>query len=141
MTQRVHLQDESDPEPFARAQVDQSVKNSFPIAIAGEIVVGDKETADALAHICTNNRLHIIGGAVTRFAALHIDDRAEAALERTAAACVKAGVVEGVAADHATRQDWTSRACEIPPIHSVSLRQSKRYAATSSRGRATTVST
>src|SRR5262249_52622779 len=84
MTERVDLQDQLDSEFFALAQLDQPVEDGFPVAVASEIVVRDKKARDALRRISAHDRFDIVGGAVTRDAALHVDDGAEAALKRTA---------------------------------------------------------
>ena len=50
-----------------------------------------KKLRHALGVIGAHDRLDVVGRAVARLAALHVDDGAEAALERTAAAGVEAG--------------------------------------------------
>jgi len=81
-----------------------SIKRSR-IAVTGEIVVGDEEARDPLRRVSANDRFDIVGGAIARFAPLHIDDRAEAALERAAAPGVEAGIMSGDAGHDLSRQD------------------------------------
>src|SRR5271168_2853171 len=92
MTKRVDLQDQPDLEVLTFTQFDQAVEDRFPVAVAGEVIVSNEKPRDALRGIGAYDRLDVVGGAVTRFAALDIDDRAEAALKRTAAASVEAGI-------------------------------------------------
>src|SRR6516165_1153493 len=61
------------------------------MAIAGEIVVGDEEALDALVVVVADDFLEIVGRTVAALAALHVDDGAERALIRAAAAEVDAG--------------------------------------------------
>ena len=49
-------------------------------------------------------RLDVVGGAIARFAALHVDDGAETAVERAAAARIEARIVAGNARGHRPRQ-------------------------------------
>ena len=105
MAQRVDLKEQPDAEPVLLAQLDQAIENRLPIAVAREIVVGDEEPGDALRRIVAHDLLDVVGGAITRLAALHVDDGAEAALERAAAAGIKAGVMAGDAGDRPARQD------------------------------------
>ena len=65
-------------------------KIGFPILVAGEIVVGDEEAVDALGDVAADDLLDVVGAAPPRFASLHVDDRAEAALEGAAAAGIEA---------------------------------------------------
>ena len=73
------------PSPSLLAHLDQPVEDRLPIAVAREIVVGDKEAKDALGKVGAHQALDIVGVAPARLASLHIDDRAKAALERAAA--------------------------------------------------------
>ena len=43
MTERVDLQDQLDPEFVALAQLNQPVEDGFPVAVPGEIFVGDEK--------------------------------------------------------------------------------------------------
>ena len=55
MTRRVDLDDEARIDPLL-AQRDQPVEDRFPIAIAGQIVVGDEEVADAVGVVDASPR-------------------------------------------------------------------------------------
>ncbi len=92
---RVDLDDEARVDAL-RAQFDQPVEDRFPVAIAGEIVVGDEEIAHAVGDIDPHQLLDVIGRAIARLAPLHVDDGAEGAEEGTAASGVEAR-------DHAER--------------------------------------
>ena len=50
VAERIDLDGEADLREFAVAQLDQAVEEHFPVAVAGEIVVGDEEPLDALRH-------------------------------------------------------------------------------------------
>ena len=95
VAQRVDLKQKLDVEVLALAQFDQPVEDRLPVAVAGEIVVGDEEPRDALRGVGAHDRLDIVRRAVARLAALDIDDGAELALERAAAAGVEARVMAG----------------------------------------------
>ncbi len=105
VTQRVDLQQEADVEFVALAQFDQAIEDRLPVAIAGEIVVGDEEAGDALRGVGAHDGLDVVGRAVARLSALHVDDGAKAALERAAAAGVKAGIMSGHPRDHFARKN------------------------------------
>jgi hypothetical protein len=105
MAKRVDLDDEFDIHPFAFAQHDEAVEDRFPILVAREIVVGDEEAVDALRGVAADDLLDIVRRAPPRFAALDIDDGAEAALERAAAAGVEARQMAGGALNALHRQD------------------------------------
>ena len=93
VAQRVHLDRELEAEALIFAQVDQSIEDRFPVLVAGEVVVGDEEAADPGGVIGADDRLDVVGGAVARLAPLHVDDRAERALEWAAAPASKLGIV------------------------------------------------
>jgi len=86
VTQRIDLDDEFDVHPGAFAQRDEAVEDRFPILVAREVVVGDEETVHAVRNVAADDLFDIVGAAPARLASLHVDDGAEAALERTAAA-------------------------------------------------------
>ena len=110
MTKRVDLQDQPDAEFFpSRSSISRS-RIGLPVAVAGEIVVGNEKPRDALRRIGAHDRLDVVGGAVTRFAALDIDDGAEAALERAAPAGVEAGICVGTSVTSVAREDRRHRA-------------------------------
>ena len=89
----------------ALAERDDAVEDGFPVAIAGEVVVGDEERGHALVQVVLQDLLDVVGGAVARLAALDVDDGAEAALEGTAAAGVEAGAGAQVPANVVVGQD------------------------------------
>ena len=71
-------------------QVRQRVEDGFPIFVAREIVVGEEIKGDSVGLVIAADGLgDVFGGAETHFAALHVDDGAEGALERTAAAAIE----------------------------------------------------
>src|SRR5262249_3486395 len=82
-----------------------TIEDWFPIAVAGEIVVGDEETRDSLRRVGAHDRFDIVGRAISGFAALHIDNRAKAALEWAAAAGIETGIMSGDAGYHLPRQN------------------------------------
>ena len=51
MAERVDLDGEPDIQPFADAQLDQTIDQLLSVAIAGKIVVGDKKALDALGDV------------------------------------------------------------------------------------------
>ena len=104
VAERVDLQQKADPEALILAQFDQPVEDRLPVAVAGEIVVGDEEARDALRGVGAHDRFHVVRRAVARLAPLHVDDRAEGALERAAAPRVEARVVARDLGDHGLRQ-------------------------------------
>src|SRR4029077_126913 len=91
VAERVDLEQKPDPEAVLLAQFDQAVEDRLPVAVAGEIVVGDEKAGDVLRGVGAHDRLDVVGGAIARLAPLDVDDGAEAALERAAAAGVEAG--------------------------------------------------
>ena len=119
MAERVDLQDQLDAEFFAFAQFDQPVEDGFPVAVAGEIVVGDEKPGDALRRIGAHDRLDVVGGAVARYAALDVDDGAEAALKRAAAAGIEAGIFREHELDQVARQDRRDRARQFGHVVEV----------------------
>ena len=72
------------------AQLDETIEDRLPFPIAGKIVVGEEETGNALLPVFADDVLDIVGAARARLAALDIDDGAERALIRTAAARIEA---------------------------------------------------
>ena len=111
VAQRVHLDGEADVHAFL-AQRDHPVEQRFPVAVAGEIVVGDEEALDALRDVLADDLLQIVGRAEAALAALHVDDGAERALIGAAAAEIDAGQRAGRAAHMLARQDRRRLALE-----------------------------
>ena len=108
--------------PFAVAQLDQAVEQRFPVAVAGEIVVGDEEALDALRVVLAHDAFEIVGGAEPALAALHVDDGAERALVGAAAAEIDARQRAGRAAHMLARQDRRRLALAAPAGRSCSCR-------------------
>ena len=90
VAERVHLDDEGAVQA-GLAQRDDPVENRLPVLVAGEIIVGDEEGMHALRHVGADDRLDVVGAAMPGFPALHVDDRAEGALEGAAAPGVETG--------------------------------------------------
>src|SRR5262249_15145340 len=90
VTLRIDLDQELEMNPaFLLAQGNQAVEDCFPILVSGQIIVGDEETHYAVGKMGAHKALYVVGVAESRLAPLDINDRAEAALERTAAAGVE----------------------------------------------------
>ena len=104
VAQGVDLDDEVQRQPLLLAHLDQAVEDRLPIAVAREIVVGDEEAVDALRQVGAHQPLDVVGVAPARLAPLHVDDRAEAALERATAPGVEGAERLAVAPDDLDRQ-------------------------------------
>ena len=102
--QHIDLDEEVQAEALDLAQLDHPVEDRLPIAVAGEIVVGDEEARDALLRVLAHDALDVVRVAPARFAALHIDDGAERALERAAAPGIEGGQDAVIALDEPPRQ-------------------------------------
>ena len=74
---------------FIFFQFNNTVEAGFPVAISGEIVIGQKEGVDTYGMILPNNAFDIICGAETAFLSLYIDDGAKRAVEGAAASQVE----------------------------------------------------
>ena len=81
-------------------ELDQPVEHMLPVLVAGEIVVGEEEAADAARIVLADHLLDVVGRAPARDAALHVDDRAERALIGAAAAGIERRIGAGDAVDH-----------------------------------------
>ncbi len=104
VAERVDLDGEADVD-VVLFQRDDAVEQNLPVAVAGEIVVGDEEPVDALSVIGADDLFEIVGRAEAALAPLHIDDGAERALIGAAAAEIDAGIGAGGALDMLARQD------------------------------------
>ena len=91
MAERVDLHLQADLQPLL-AQLDQPVEAGLPVAVSRQVVVGEEEPADADGVVGAHDRFQVVGAAEARHAALHVDDGAEGALERAAAAEVEARI-------------------------------------------------
>ena len=103
MAERVHLDHQLEAQAVALAQRDQPVEDRLPVPVAREVVVGDEEAPHALRQVAPDDRLDVVRGAPAGDPALHVDDGAEAALERAAAAGIEACVMAGDAGDDLAR--------------------------------------
>ena len=97
--QRVHLNREADLQALADPQLDHAIKERFPMAIAGKIVVGHEEPPIASAVVFTDRALEIVRRAKPALAALHVDDRAERTLVGAATTEIEARQLAGNSAD------------------------------------------
>ena len=91
MAHGVDLNDELDVQLLLLAHGDQAVEDLFPVGVAGEVVVGDEEAVDALGEVAAHDLFDIVRRAAARLAPLHVDDGAERAQKRAAAAGVEGG--------------------------------------------------
>src|ERR1022692_198913 len=88
--ENVHLHHELDDYFFFLAHVDQGVENCFPIFVAGKVVVSEKIELSAVGVIVVANGLDdSLGRTKAHLASLNIDDGAEGAFKRAAAAAVQ----------------------------------------------------
>src|SRR5262249_19638940 len=108
----IDLHDKLDAQAVVLAKEDQSIKDGFPILVAGKIVVGDEKFMDALREVRTEQSFHIVGVTMPRPPPLDVDDGAKAALEWAAAAGIK-GSFEHVAPEYVAWQDREHLAAEI----------------------------
>src|SRR5271156_5866925 len=86
------------------AQLDQTIEDRFPVAIACKVVVGDEVGGDAGTLVGANQALDVIGAAIARLAPLHVDDRTEAAAKWASASAVKGTDIAQVVADKFPRK-------------------------------------
>ena len=105
VAERVDLDHETDIEAVFLAQLDDPVVDRFPILVAGEIVVGDEKALHALRPVHAQDLLDAVRGAIARLPSLHVDDGAERALKRAAAAGIEASHVADRALDEICRQE------------------------------------
>ena len=112
MTQGIDLDHHVETQSLLFPDRDQPIEHRLPIAIAGEVVVGDEEMADPLGEILAHDALHILGGAEPRLATLDVDDRAEGALKRTATSGVEAGHLAAGAFDAGSGEERRRDAVE-----------------------------
>ena len=91
VAERVDLDGEADVDAFL-LELDHPVEQDLPVAVAGEIVVGDEEPVDSLRLVGADDLLEVVGGAEAALAPLHVDDGAERALIGAAAAEIDARI-------------------------------------------------
>jgi len=104
VAERVDLDGQADPDALI-LQGDHAVEQNLPVAVAGEIVVGNEEPIDPLRPIFPDDLLEVVRRAEAALATLHVDDGAEGALVGAAAAKVDAGVFPRGAHDVLVGQD------------------------------------
>jgi len=109
VAERVDLDDHLDVETVALAQLDDPIEDRLPVLVAREIIVGDEEPVEAVADVPAQQVLDVVGRAPARLAALYIDDGAEGALVRAAAAGVERRVMVGCALQVLRRQERRRR--------------------------------
>jgi hypothetical protein len=126
VAQRVDLDDELHRQTVDLAQLDEPVEDRLPLPVAGKVVVSDEEVAHALGEIGAYNVLDIVGVAITRLAALDVDDRAERALERAAAPGVEAGAGAGRARQPIARQERRDRAFQVRQVVHIIVERPQR---------------
>ena len=119
VAERVDLKQKPDPKTLVLPQFDQPIEDRLPVAVAGEIVVGDEKAGDALRGVGAHDRLDVVRRAIARLASLNVDDGAEAALERAAAPGVEAGVVPGDLCHDGARQHRDRRGGHVRHVVQV----------------------
>src|SRR6516225_8759045 len=108
----IDLDHETKRDAGSLAQLDQPIENRLPLLVAGEIVVGDKELADAVCPVGAHELLDLVGRAEARLAPLHIDDGAERTLIRAATPGIETGAQPKRALDVLLGKDRHRRATE-----------------------------
>ena len=89
VAESVNLDDESQFQSLALPQAYDPVEDRLPVLVTGEVVVRDEELLHPFGVVETNDALDIICGPEPGFSTVDVDDRAEAALERTTAPSVE----------------------------------------------------
>ena len=77
VTQRVDLNYKTDLKPVVLSQLNQTIKNYFPILVTCKVVVSNKKRMQSLLHVRPDYAFDIIRRAATRNTALYIYYRAE----------------------------------------------------------------
>ena len=106
VAERVDLDGKPDLGAICGPQRDQAIEQRFPVAVAGEIVVGDEKSPDVLGIVVADDLLHVVRRTESALAPLHVDDGAEGALVWTAATEIHARERSSRPADVASRQNW-----------------------------------
>ena len=107
-------------------KLNDPVEDRLPVLVPGEIVVRDEEGAQALRIVHPNDVLDIVWRAAARFAALHVDDRAERTLIGTAAAGIEAGGAAGGALRAFNRHQRDRRAFDTRQVAHVVVERLER---------------
>src|SRR5262249_8261936 len=77
VAKRVDLDRKTKFVEFGCFQIDQAIKQNFPVTVAREIIIRDEETLNALGMVLAHNFFEVIRRAKPALAPLHVDDRAE----------------------------------------------------------------
>ncbi len=115
-----------DGDALVLLELDQPVEEVLPVLVARHVVVGDEERRDALLDVLAHDRFEVVGAAEAALAALHVDDGAERALERAAAAEIEARIAPLVARQHRGRQAGRRRAFEARQVVHVVVERLQR---------------
>ena len=91
VAERIDLNEQRKVDVLAQAQIDQPIKDRFPIFVAREIVIGDEKIVETLGEVFADDLLDVVRRTAARFVSLHIDDGAEGTLEWATATGVEAG--------------------------------------------------
>ena len=122
----VHLDHELDVQLFLFAHFNDAVEDALPVGIAREVIVSDEEALDALSQILPDNLFHVVSRTPARFSALHINDGAERALERTAAPGIEAGQAAAGTPDAGDREHGQRRSVQRGQIVHVVVERLER---------------
>ena len=122
----VDLDDQGDGDALVLLELDQPVEEVLPMLVAGHVVVGDEERRDALLVVLADDRLEVVGAAEAALAALHVDDGAERALERAAAAEIEARTAAFVARERRGRQAGRRRPFQARQVVHVIVERLQR---------------
>ena len=122
----VDLDDQGHLDALVLLELDQPVEEVLPMLVAGHVVVGDEERRDALPVVLADDRFEVVGAAEAALAALHVDDGAERALERAAAAEIEARLAALVAGQRGRRQAGRRRALDARQIVHVVVERLQR---------------
>ena len=112
MAQGVNLDHEPNVHAVAFTQLDDSIVDRFPIAVAGKVVVGDEEAVNSLRQVKADDLLDVVRCSFARFATLHVDDRTERTLKGTATPRIEARDLADCAANDVAREKWRDRPFE-----------------------------
>ena len=126
VAERIDLDGEAEIHALAVPHLDQPVEQRLPVAIAGEIVVGDEEALDALGVVLAHDLFQIVRRADAALAPLHVDDGAERALVGAAAAEIDARQVADGALHVLARQERRRLAGELRQVVHVVVQRLER---------------
>ena len=109
VAQRIDLNHQADADTLFRPQSDDAVKDGLPVLVAGEVVIGDEEAVNPFRPVLPDDPLDVVGRAPSRFPSLHVNDGAERALVRAAAAGIEGRVIARRALDVLAQQEGYRR--------------------------------